>query len=130
MNKITLVTSPDDVVIDAFRILCVDLTVDQNQLVSDAITGLEGIADSVIYIWNTGEDLEWLFDKKQKCQLVIFNGVHSNGEVVGYLAAQPNAYYFGPLKSLELINNRDIYDVVSLQETLTNYIKRYEQKFK
>lgn len=130
MNKITLVTSPDDVVIDAFRILCVDLTVDQNQLVSDAITGLEGIADAVIYVWNTGEDLSWLFDKKQKCQLIIFNGVHANGEVIGYLAAQPNSYYFGPLKSLELVNNRDIYDVVSLQETLTINIKRYEQKFK
>lgn len=130
MNRITLITSPDDVLADAFRILCVDLTIDQNQLVSNCITKLDFASNIVIYIWNTGEDVNWLFDKKQKSNIIVFNGMHNNGEIVGYLTAQANSYYFGPLKTLGAINDRDIYDIHSLEETLVNYVKKYEQNFK
>jgi hypothetical protein len=134
MNKITLVTSPDDVLVDAFRILCVDLTHDQSQLVSDAITRIEDVVDTVIYVWKMGDSVEWLLGKKSKCDIILFNAdAEVDGAIeliIGYMAAQPNSYYFGLLKSLGNINTRDIYDIVSLQETLNMNIKKYEQKFK
>jgi hypothetical protein len=134
MNKITLVTSPDDVPIDAFRILCVELTHDQSQMVSDAITRLEDVVDTVIYVWKMGDSVEWLLDKKPKSDIILFNAdIEFNGAIeliTGYMAAQPNSYYFGLLKSLGNANKRDIYDIVSLQETLNINIKKYEQKFK
>lgn len=127
MNKITLVTEPDDILADAFRILCVNLTVDHTQFLSNIINEMDFIVDSIVYVWNNGDDEKWLFDKKLKSQLIIFNAVSDNGEINGYLAAQPNSFYFGPLRNLSVINDRDIYDTESFKDTLLEYIKKYEQ---
>lgn len=127
MNKITLVTEPDDILSDAFRILCVNLTVDQTQFLSDVVNDMEFTIDSIVYVWNEGDDEKWLFDKKLKSQMIIFNAVMESGEINGYLAAQPNSYYFGPLRNLSHVNNRDIYDATSFKDTLLEYIRKYEQ---
>ena len=127
MNKITLVTEPDDILVDSFRILCVNLTADQTQFLSDIVNDMEFIIDSIVYVWNEGDSEEWLFDKKLKSNLIIFNAVTDSGEINGYLAAQPNSFYFGPLKNLSYVNNRDIYDATSFKETLLEYIRKYEQ---
>jgi hypothetical protein len=130
MDKITLVTAPDDVVNDGFRILCVDLNPDQNQMVSDAMNTVDSILECIVYVWTSGEPEQWLFDKKQKSNLIIFNGASPNGEVVGYLSAQPNSIYFGPLKMLSGINNRDIYDVEVCKNFLIQHLRKHEQVFK
>lgn len=127
MNKITLVTEPDDILSDAFRILCVNLTVDQTQFLSNVVNDMEFTVDSIIYVWNEGDDEKWLFDKKLKSQMIIFNAVMESGEINGYLAAQPNSYYFGPLRNLSHVNDRDIYDATSFKDTLLEYIRKYEQ---
>lgn len=127
MNKITLVTEPDDILADSFRILCVNLTADQTQFLSDIVNDMEYIVDSIVYIWNEGDNEEWLFDKKLKSNVIIFNAATDNGEINGYLAAQLNSFYFGPLRNLSQINNRDIYDATSFKETLLEYIRKYEQ---
>lgn len=127
MNNITLVTDPDDILVDAFRILCVNLTVDQTQFLSDIVNDMDQVIDSVVYVWNDGDDKKWLFDKKLKSDIIIFNAIFDCGEINGYLAAQPNSFYFGPLKNLYHINNRDIYDAMSFKETLLEYIRKYEQ---
>jgi len=98
MNKITLVTPPDDISQDGLRILCVSLTPDQDQVVSQAITKQSDLPNTIIYVWKNGEPLEWLFDKKLKSNIIIFNGCSDSGEINGYLAAQPNSYYFGTSK--------------------------------
>jgi hypothetical protein len=127
MNKITLVTEPDDILVDAFRILCVNLTVDQTQFLSDIVNDMEYIVDTVVYVWNDGDDEKWLFDKKTKSNLIVFNASTECGEINGYLAAQPNSFYFGPLRNLSLVNIRDIYDATDFKDTLLEYIRKYEQ---
>lgn len=130
MNRITLITEPDDLARDAFRILCVDLNTDQTQIVSDSLTAVENELECVVYVWNSNDSDTWLFDKKQKSNLIIFNACSYNSELVGYLAAQPNSLYFGPLKFLSHINDRDIYDVTVCKSFLIQYMQRYEQIFK
>jgi hypothetical protein len=127
MNNITLVTDPDDILVDAFRILCVNLTVDQTQFLSDIVNDMEYIIDTVVYVWNDGDDEKWLFDKKTKSNLIVFNASAECGEINGYLAAQPNSFYFGPLRNLSLVNIRDIYDATDFKDTLLEYIRKYEQ---
>lgn len=111
MNKIILVTSPDDVSMDAVRVLLVGLTKPQQDIVSSALQELEDIPNIVLYVWTDSSDnLDWLFDKKQKSNMIIFNAELDKQELVGYFAAQTNAHYMGNLLSLDKINNRPIYD--------------------
>lgn len=111
MNKIILVTSPDDVSADAVRILLVGLNKSQQDIVSSALQELEDIPNIVLYVWtDSSDDLDWLFDKKHKSNMIIFNAELDKQELVGYFAAQLNAYYMGNLLSLDKINNRPIYD--------------------
>jgi hypothetical protein len=126
-NKVTLVTAPDDIISDGLRILLVGLTSAQSAVISDALNDLNTIPNTVIYIWNQHEDLPWLFDKKQKSQLIIFNSEIDNKELVGYLSAQSKAHYFGVLRSLEIINSRAIYDLDQLLVILKEQIHLYEQ---
>jgi hypothetical protein len=60
-------------------------------------------------MWSFGE-LDWLFDKKHKSSMLFFNAEQENQELVGYLAAQPNSYYFGTMRSLGIINRRAVHD--------------------
>jgi hypothetical protein len=109
-NKITLVTYPDDVLFDAFRILTFDLTQDQSALVS--------------YIANGNHSCEWTLDKKQKCSIIIINAESTDQTMVGYLAAQKNCYYIGNLRSVSSVNNRSIITIDDLktimEDKLTN----------
>jgi hypothetical protein len=126
-NKVTLVTAPDDIITDGLRILLVGLTTAQSSVISDALNNLDTIPNTVIYIWNQHDDLPWVFDKKQKSQLIIFNSEMDNKELVGYFAAQSKAHYFGILRSLEIINSRAIYDLDQLLVILKEHIQVYEQ---
>jgi hypothetical protein len=126
-NKVTLVTAPDDVIADGLRILLVGLTSAQSAVVSDALNNLTTIPNTVIYIWNQNDDLAWLFDKKHKSQFVIFNSEIDNRELVGYFSAYTKSHYFGVLRSLEIINNRAIYDLDQLLIILKEQIQIYEQ---
>lgn len=123
-NKVTLVTSPDDVSIDAVRILCVDLNPQQSQLVSNVLTGIEEMPETVLYIWNSQDDAKWLFDKKQKSNLILFNAEGFQQEVVGYFAAQRNSFYFGQLRTLHHVNCSSIQE----EEVLLTIIKETYQK--
>lgn len=125
MNKILLITSPDDVLQDGFRLLLVGLTKPQTELVSDALQRLEHFSSMVVYLWNSNDDVPWLLDKKQKSDLIIFNAEHENQEIVGYMTAQPNSYFIGILKTLDIIKNQVIHDsdqcFTILQEKLISH---------
>lgn len=107
-NKITIVTPPDDVLKDAVRLLVFDLTPEHTQLISSVLYEMKEIHDTVIYVCNGQDSYEWILDKKQKSSIIIYNANSENQTMVGYLSAQPNSYYFGILRTLELINNNKI----------------------
>jgi hypothetical protein len=126
-NKVLLVTSPDDVSIDALRILLVGLNDDQSSIISDALTNLEQVPETVVYVANETESAAWLIDKKQKSKLIIFNAEMDNGELVGYLAAQPNAYFFGNMRYIGITTKRALFDRHQAEELLKEKITEHER---
>lgn len=126
-NKILIVTSPDDVALDGIRILAVNLTQEQGQIVSNALLQFDNFNITVTnYVWKTGNDPSWLIDKKFKSDIIIFNADDTNGTIVGYMAAQTKSYYFGTLKDLQLANNRTIYSVDDILLLLEKIVKTHE----
>lgn len=109
-NKLSLVTAPDDITDDGLRILLVDLRPEYSSIVSRALTMLDNIPNTIIYVWEDGENTDWLLDKKQKSSMILFDAESSNRELVGYFSAQPNSYYFGSLRILGTINKNSIFD--------------------
>ena len=124
-DKVILVTPPDDILVDGLRILMVDLTQEQTQLVSEVLTSLKSIPTIVSYVWNETYDVEWLLDKKLKSNLILFNANSEKDAIIGYMAAQSNAYYFGELKDLGLINKSAIYTIEDLLTIMEKTIEKY-----
>ena len=126
-DKILVVTSPDDVLDDGIRITIVGLTPDQTQLISTVLTTLS-FGTFIIYSWKIEDDTQWLLDKKHKSDIIIFNADYEpNGAVeliTGYMAAQPNSYYFGILKNLGSANKRAIYSINDLENIFTSLINK------
>jgi hypothetical protein len=131
-DKILVVTAPDDSLIDGIRVLLVELSNDQSLVVSNALLTADTKYSIITYAWKMGDSIEWLLDKKSKSDIIIFNAdAAANGAIeliIGYIAAQPNSYYFGNLKSLVLANDSAIYTadhILSLLERAKNY---YDKK--
>jgi len=124
-DKVLLVTTPDDVLVDGVRILLVDLVPEQQQIVSTALAQLDTIPNVVLYIWNSSHDALWLLDKKSKSDTIIFNANSENDVIIGYMAAQSNSHYFGTLKILSVVNNSTIYNIEQVSTILENVIKQY-----
>jgi hypothetical protein len=108
-EQVLIVTEPDDTLLDGYRILLADLTPDQSQIVSASLLNISLSDRVVLYSWNSSNSIEWLLDKKEKCDLILFNADSYNDILVGYLSAQKNSYYFGNLKLLAGANNLRIY---------------------
>lgn len=128
MSDITLITPPDDVFIDGFRLLLVDVSRDQSKTITEALGFLEKTPTIIVYVWNNEQTIEWLIDKKHKSDLIIFNAESENRELVGYMAAQNSSYYMGTLRPFEIINNRAIRDVKSCVEMFEKNIGIYDKK--
>jgi len=131
-DKILVVTAPDDSLIDGIRVLLIELSNDQSLVVSNALLTADTKYSIITYAWKMGDSIEWLLDKKSKSDIIIFNAdAAANGAIeliIGYIAAQPNSYYFGNLKSLVLANDSAIYTadhILSLLERAKNY---YDKK--
>lgn len=110
LNNIIAVTAPDDLSQDGKRLLLVDLSEDQMAVLSRSFSQIESFNTVITYFWKNQDDVNWLIDKKQKSDLIIFNADSIDQAVVGYMAAQSNSYFFGNLKKLHCANNRAIYD--------------------
>ena len=126
-SKVILVTDPDDVAYDGVRLLLVNLTADQTQLLSTALSKINNLPMIVLYIWNNSSS-DWLFDKKHKSQHIIFNAEHENQLITGYMSAQRNSSYFGILKNLAKINTKAIYSIDDCIKLLETVIGTYEQQ--
>ena len=126
-SKVILVTDPDDVAYDGVRLLLVNLTADQTQLLSTALSKINNLPMIVLYIWNNSSS-DWLFDKKHKSDHIIFNAEHENQLMTGYMSAQRNSSYFGTLKNLAKINTKAIYSIDDCIKLLETVIGTYEQQ--
>ena len=126
-SKVILVTDPDDVSYDGVRLLLVNLTADQTQLLSTALSKINNLPMVVLYIWNNSSS-DWLFDKKHKSQHIIFNAEHENELITGYMSAQRNSSYFGILKNLAKVNTKAIYSIDDCIKLLETVIGTYEQQ--
>ncbi len=126
-DKILVITSPDDAPLDGIRILAVNLTQEQGQVISNALLQFDNFSINILnYVWKTGDTVAWLLDKKIKSDVIIFNADAEDNTITGYLSAQSKSYYFGTLKDLHLANDRAIYsteDVLTLLETM---VKKHE----
>lgn len=124
-DKVILVTYPDDILDDGVRILLVDLTEEQNEIVSRALTEFETIPLVIVYPWKIGDNVNWLFDKMHKSHLIIFNADSNDTTLVGYFAGKPNSFYFGELGQLKIVNRSAIFDVVQTKEVLKHTFRKY-----
>ena len=127
-DKILVVTAPDDTLIDGIRVVLVELDQEQSQIVSNALLTANTRYSIITYAWKMGDSIEWLIDKKLKSDIVIFNADSGNELITGYIAAQPNSYYFGNLKSLAKANDSAIYttdQILTLLEKAQDY---YDKK--
>jgi len=129
-DKVIIVTPPDDIQVDGLRILLVDLTPDQTNVISQSLTRLETIPTTITYVWNTSNDISWLLDKKHKSFLIFFNADSENDAIIGYMAAQVNSYYFGNLKSLSQVNQNAIYDTEQIFNLMENVIQQYVRQLR
>ena len=126
-DRILLITPPDDTLLQGLRILHVELTEDQNSIVSEALFKSDLPHSVINYVWKMGDSVEWLLDKISKCDLLFFNaqGPSDPGQdvIIGWVAAQPMSYYFGTLRDLHLANNNVIYntnDILDLLDKINN----------
>lgn len=122
-DRILVVTPPDDTLLDGLRILHVNLTPEQSQIISTALLQSR-LQDTVInYVWRSGDPIDWMLDKNLKSNLVFFNADHHSSNIItGYIAAQSNSHYFGTLKDLHLANNRAIYSIEEIVNLLENIV--------
>lgn len=124
-EKLLLVTAPDDTLENGVRIAVVGLSAEHGSLVSQALGELETPPCVVTYVWNESDSIEWLIDKLYKSKIVLFNAEIENQTLAGYLASKPNAYYFGTLRSLNIVNTSAIHDLNQCKNILERTFEKY-----
>ncbi len=123
VNQISLVTAPDDIVQDGNRVLFINLNPEQTQLVSKCLQALENIPKLIVYVWHTEDNVDWLLDKNHKSKLILFNADNNSNDIItGYIAAQPNAYYFGTLGVLQHVNTNNILNLEQLTQLFSTHL--------
>lgn len=126
-ERILVVTPPDDIFYNGFRLLSVDLKVDQSNELSSSLKNLKTNHDIIVYSWKIGADITWLLDKIHKSNAIIFNAESLDQALVGFLAGQKRSAYFGDLKTIKQINNSVVFDRDQCTRFLNRYLESYEQ---
>ena len=124
-NKLTLVTPPDDILVDGIRVLMYDLLPEHTQLISTVLYDMDEIQNTIIYICNGQDDTNWVLDKKAKCSIIVYNAESQNQTMVGYFTAQSNSYYFGNLLSLEQVNRNKIISKEQIKMIMEDQYKKH-----
>ena len=130
-EKILVVTPPDDILLQGIRILHVNLNEEQSAVVSTSLMQSTLPHNIINYVWKMGDRIDWLLEKSTKADIIIFNATNYNGDsglavVLGWTAAQPQSYYFGDLKDLQLVNDRAIYTSDDLLNLMEKISKRHD----
>lgn len=126
-SSVFIITPPDDILKESFRILCIDLTIEQGHEISKAVTDLEYESNISIYVWKSGDPIDWLLDKNQKSDLTIFNAESIHQSLVGFIAAHKKSYYFGFLKDINEMNNNAIYCSSDFKNLLERKLTKNEK---
>ena len=63
-DKVLIATSPDDVLVDGFRLLLVDLDSNQTKVLSDTLLSLKLETTVIVYLWAGTDPISWLLDKR------------------------------------------------------------------
>lgn len=129
-DRLIMVTSPDDINLDGLRLLLVDLKKSQEEIVSKALMESDNELSIISYIWRSGEDIDWLLDKKHKSHFIIFNAESENQILIGYLSAFKYSYHLGHLRDLNKVNDRNILDQADCSKLITLHAEKYERQFK
>jgi|MGYP001182352714 hypothetical protein len=123
-NTINIITPPDDIQLDALRILTYDLAPEQSQLISDVLSNIDSLPNIIIYVAKSGQECEWVVDKKHKSSIIISNAHSQDQTMFGYLLAQQNSYYFGQT-GLQLANKNEIMNIEQINNILEIAINTY-----
>jgi hypothetical protein len=126
IDKVLVITAPDDILEDGPRLLLVDLTQDQLKIISTILSLIDSSQTFITYIWKNGQDIEWLLDKKIKSDHIIFNADSDNQTLIGYLSSGKNSSYFGILRSLERVNKSAILSLEDCNIIIEKVIEKYE----
>ena len=126
-DKVLIATSPDDVLVDGFRLLLVDLDSNQTKVLSDTLLSLKLETTVIVYLWAGTDPISWLLDKRAKANLIIFNADSANELIVGYMSAQKKSHYFGNLKLLAGANSSVLYALEDCTTLIKFSIENYEQ---
>jgi len=125
-DRIFVVTAPDDTLLQGIRIINVCLNEEQASVVSASLLKNNTSQNIISYVWQTGNPLDWLFDKIAKCDLIIFNADSPADMIIGWISAQPQSYYFGNLRDLHMVNDHVIYNIDDILNLLEKVSKKYE----
>jgi hypothetical protein len=60
----------------------------------------------------------------------LFDAESESRDLVGYFSAQPNAYYFGTLRTLEFINKNSIFDEAQCVKLLGETVYTHGKLFR
>jgi hypothetical protein len=130
-DKILVITSPDDTLLQGIRILHVELTQEQSSTISTALLNCTLSHTIINYVWRMGNPVSYLLDKITKSDIIIFNAnVQNNGAIellIGWTAAQHNSYYFGSLRDLHVANDRVLYTSDDILNLLERVAKKHGQ---
>jgi hypothetical protein len=126
-DKILLISYPDDLMVQGFRILVFDLSEPQSQIFSQSVLSLNTNVSCLVYNADVNTDMPWLSDKIIKSNLIIYNAESDNQLLVGYLSAKSNSYYFGTLRDLSSMVVSQIFDSKQLKEILERKLEIYGQ---
>ena len=125
-DKIIVITPPDDVLQNGFRILAVDLTGEQLNYLSSAIQDLGTTDNVIVFVWKVGYDVNWALDKSYKSNAIIFNADSIDQTLIGLLAGKKKSAYFGELRSIKEVNKSVLHDREQCFNFLDNLLGSYE----
>lgn len=124
-NKIVLVTAPDDLSTDGVRLCLVNLNQDQLNILTQVLSTLQTAVPVIAYIWNPKDPYEWFLDKKLKSDVILFNSQSHTQTLNGYLSAHKNCYYFGTLREVTHLYNKEITSTEQLGSIVSRAIEEF-----
>lgn len=127
IDKVTIVTPPDDVFNIGFRILTVDLSIEQLNEVSKALKNLDANCNLIVYVYKAEQNINWLLDKVYKSNCIIFNADSNNQTLVGFLASQHRSSYFGDLRDIKEVNKSVVFSHKDCEDIFNYYLGLYGQ---
>lgn len=113
------ITPPDYIEEDKHTVLLIDATAEDVQRL--ALLCKEGTADFNIYLYQTGDDADWLNQVIDRSNAIIVNTfADENSELKEFLQLQPHTYFYGYNKTIESVQKYFIDYILNVRQHGTN----------